>query len=368
MPDGTFSGYYNGYILEDYFDDDSGIAQEESSFIGRFKDIKRIDDYTYSMNLDYITIEGEIGDETIHDGMTMVTTQPQGFDNASEFLLYLPGRRISDLPEPFMFCMNPLYNSNNIYQLLPFYGLYNVGGEEGFEGEIPASGEVVQPGNIYVNMSKAEHKALNIFFSNFAEVEMNDFDVTNYSNSALIDFAIWHTWINNANAILPSEGIYNDDNYEYPCRISADTVEAAVKRYFDISINNQSVYYDDPNYSDYGKLQYLYKDGYYHFDGADGAPITWSQVNELYDNGDGTYTAYLDVYYSHIPPDNLYEDISDGISRFTPDEGYTIIRKGEQDFADEEAARYDYSCVATISPHDYNGKSTYKLISLKQIW
>ncbi|GHU80973.1 hypothetical protein FACS1894191_7310 [Clostridia bacterium] len=132
--DGTFSG--------DFHDANMGSAGEgylgvvhECRFSGRFTDVKKISAYEYSMKIDSLNIEGTVGEEKIVDGVKVITAEPVGFENADEFLLYLPGRNTRDLPTKFLDWVSVVRIFDDEPKLptkLPFYGLYNVGGEAGF--------------------------------------------------------------------------------------------------------------------------------------------------------------------------------------------------------------------------------------------
>lgn len=83
------------------------------------------------MQLKYLNSEGTVGDEYYENNLRYVISEPYGFDNADEFLIYLSGIAISDLPEGFI---NWLYSFLDVQttEILPYYGIYNVEGEKGF--------------------------------------------------------------------------------------------------------------------------------------------------------------------------------------------------------------------------------------------
>ena len=125
MADGTFRGYYhdseagstgpgypNGTIYECYFS-------------GTFASLKKVGDYEYSIKCESLTTEGTLGEEKMQDNIRTITSEPYGFVNADEFLLYLPGKHLSELPEYFLLWAHLDPESNDV---LPFYGLYNDGG------------------------------------------------------------------------------------------------------------------------------------------------------------------------------------------------------------------------------------------------
>ena len=106
-------------------------------FTGRFSKPTLVNEYTYSMTLQELNYDNS-GREYDADGIHYITSDPYGLDNADEFLIYLPGAPISELPEEFV--MWSFLNSE-VRATLPsgFYGLYNVGGQEGFTGRDPDS-------------------------------------------------------------------------------------------------------------------------------------------------------------------------------------------------------------------------------------
>ncbi|NYB73649.1 hypothetical protein HZF24_05790 [Sedimentibacter hydroxybenzoicus DSM 7310] len=127
-PDGTFSGNFHdsemGMAGDDYPDGTVYVC----NFTGKFTSVKKIGDYEYSMVCENLTQEGIEGEEEIIDGIKYITSTPYGFDDAGEFRLYLPGKEISKLPSEYTDWIYGLEES----KVLDFYGLYNIGGEQGF--------------------------------------------------------------------------------------------------------------------------------------------------------------------------------------------------------------------------------------------
>jgi hypothetical protein len=135
MNDGAFSGYfYDRNMGENGIDYPNGTMYE-CSFRGKFSPLKKISDYEYSMKCESLTTSGTEGVEKIVDGVRIITAGPYGFDNADEFLLYLPGKKLVDLPDEFLIWAHLYTDSIDPSQTLAFYGFYNVGGEQGFRAE-----------------------------------------------------------------------------------------------------------------------------------------------------------------------------------------------------------------------------------------
>jgi hypothetical protein len=127
--DGTFSGGFHdsemGSVGEDY---PNGTVYF-CDFSGKFVSMKKIGDYEYAIQCETLTQEGKEGDEEIIDGIKYITSTPYGFDDADEFRLYLPGKKVSELPEEYL---EWVYVAIEDGDELDFYGLYNVGGKQGF--------------------------------------------------------------------------------------------------------------------------------------------------------------------------------------------------------------------------------------------
>ena len=70
--------------------------------------------------------------------MRYITSLPYGFDNANEFLLYLPGKSLHELPEAFLgwVQINLMAVDIRNTDILESYGLYNVEGKQGFSSLI----------------------------------------------------------------------------------------------------------------------------------------------------------------------------------------------------------------------------------------
>ena len=133
--DGTFTGKYS--------DLDMGVRGENfpngttyiCKFSGKFYKTKKINDYTYSMHLEYLNKEGVPGNQYYENGFRyIVVSEAYGFDNAEEFLIYLPGTPISSLPEDFLSWLNSIAIMKGDTIPAENCGLYNVNGKEGFVG------------------------------------------------------------------------------------------------------------------------------------------------------------------------------------------------------------------------------------------
>ena len=126
--DGSFTGYYH--------DSDAGSGyyhkseREECNFSGQFSSMVKTGPYEYTMQCESLVLDQEPGTEAIIDQILVSYSDPYGFEDADEFKLYLPGKKTSQLPAGFLQWSNGTAVAGN----LECYGLYNVGGKQGFLG------------------------------------------------------------------------------------------------------------------------------------------------------------------------------------------------------------------------------------------
>ena len=135
-----------------------------------------------------------------------------------------------------------------------------------------------EPGEleIEVELTTEEKRDFNIFFSNFSEVYLEPFQRGQISNNQLIYFGYFHNEINNFNRFKVVE-----DQYQ----LAAKYVEESVDKFFDKRVAHESV-----------DKHLTYKNGQYYFPISDGAGRPFSQIVNLIDSGNDTYSANVNVY------------------------------------------------------------------------
>ena len=129
--DGTFTGEYKDSEMGDTGENYPNGTMSICNFKGKFTSPKQVDEYIYSMKLEYLEQEKNPGDEYYEEGTRYLVSEPYGFDHADEFLIYFPGIAIANLPDGFTNWLNAFLNVQTT-ESFPHYGIYNVGGEEGF--------------------------------------------------------------------------------------------------------------------------------------------------------------------------------------------------------------------------------------------
>ena len=129
--DGTFTGEYKDSEMGDTGENYPNGTMYICNFKGKFTSPKQVDEYIYSMKLEYLDQEKNPGDEYYEEGTRYLVSEPYGFDHADEFLIYFPGIAIANLPDGFTNWLNAFLNVQTT-EIFPYYGIYNVGGEKGF--------------------------------------------------------------------------------------------------------------------------------------------------------------------------------------------------------------------------------------------
>lgn len=128
---GAFTGNFhdrNGGEIGDSYPNGTYYTSE---FSGRFGNIKKINDYTYSMELLEIYTKDAEGKEWIEDGVLYVASVPYGLDEGKEFIFYTPDAPTAGLSEDFLF-WNGSYYYGEIPVKLGVYGIENVSMGYGF--------------------------------------------------------------------------------------------------------------------------------------------------------------------------------------------------------------------------------------------
>lgn len=130
--DGTFQGYYSDSDMGDTGEGYPNGINYSSTFEGKFTAPKRVNDYTYSMLIESIKLEKEVGNEEIIDGIKYIYSEPYGLNDAKEIYIYTTQAPLKELPEGFRSWVGYMDLSDVKDEYLPFYGLYNVETESGF--------------------------------------------------------------------------------------------------------------------------------------------------------------------------------------------------------------------------------------------
>lgn len=96
--DGYFHGYYHDSDMGDTGDDYPNGTRYICEYEGHFADIKKVDEYTYTMKMTDLTVTTE-PDEYIEDSIKYIPIGPYALDAADEIQIYLPGKPVDDFSD-----------------------------------------------------------------------------------------------------------------------------------------------------------------------------------------------------------------------------------------------------------------------------
>ena len=100
--DGSFSGAYHDSEMGDQGEGYPNGSCYISTFSGRFGDIRQVDDHTWAMALEELTVQEEPDTEWIEDGVRYIASEAYGLEEGKEFLLYSPATPTEGLNEDFL--------------------------------------------------------------------------------------------------------------------------------------------------------------------------------------------------------------------------------------------------------------------------
>lgn len=144
--DGTFDGLYT--------DSDMGDLDPEAypngtryicEFSGRFAAPVQEDDYTWMLEVEELTYARPFGEEELADGFRYVYSKAYGIAGVEGLFLFAPGTPLAELPEAYLRWVGYYDLTQTEETELPFYGLYDSVGENGFSSyPLPDPAELLQ--------------------------------------------------------------------------------------------------------------------------------------------------------------------------------------------------------------------------------
>lgn len=129
--DGHFDGAYSDSEMGSVGEGYPNGTYYYCEFVGKFTEPVKVNDYTYSVEIEELSTIKEADTKEIIDGVLYEYCMPFGIDGAEELLIYLPGAPTSELPEAYMDWVRFSMEDPEA-ETLPFYGLYNVKEQNGF--------------------------------------------------------------------------------------------------------------------------------------------------------------------------------------------------------------------------------------------
>lgn len=134
QPDGSFEGEYHDSEMGITGDDYPNGTVYLSNFSGQFTKPVKVNEYTYSMQVEEIHYEKEPGMQEISDGVCFIYAEAYGIAGAENILIYTPGTPLDALSEEFRSWIGYYDLSATEDKELPFYALNNEVEEQGFVG------------------------------------------------------------------------------------------------------------------------------------------------------------------------------------------------------------------------------------------
>jgi hypothetical protein len=202
--------------------------------------------------------------------------------------------------------------------------------------------------NITAMLSDDDVYDINSNLSYYTETGMREYDGAEPDFKKLLSFGIDHNVINFYSSRVELAEL-PDDRFVLYSKVKKEYVLESVKAFFDLSVLDIADYADGEYF---GENRYFYRDGYFYKAALTDYRLRWSQLTALYENEDGTYTAYIDNYIGTNWPTNLYENRRYwDIPEFSDDYGYYTYEKCGAAFA-------------VIEGFSYDGYDTFKLIKL----
>jgi len=131
-PDGAFSGFSFELLIGGIDLNEDDRTKNEYRFDGEFSNLMKTGDYEYSMKCESLSMTDAAGEEII-DGTGVITAGVIDYRNGDEFLLFLSGKRVTELPENFLiWAGGRRVITYEDADRIDFYGLYHVREGKGF--------------------------------------------------------------------------------------------------------------------------------------------------------------------------------------------------------------------------------------------
>ncbi|MBD5478686.1 MAG: DUF1311 domain-containing protein [Lachnospiraceae bacterium] len=127
--DGSFQGEYSDVDTEG-MGEDFQETEYRCDFSGQFTQPVKVNDYTYSVQIEEMNYKKEEGKEEIKEGVRYIYSDAYGLADTENILIYLSGAPLEELPEEYRSWTG--YYDSATDEFLPCYGLYNKERRYGF--------------------------------------------------------------------------------------------------------------------------------------------------------------------------------------------------------------------------------------------
>ena len=144
--DGTFDGLYTDSEMGDR--DELAYPNGTryiSEFTGRFEAPVNVDEHTWMLEVAELTYARPFGEEELADGFRYVYSKAYGIAGAEGLFLFAPGTPLAELPEAYLNWVGYFDLTQTADTELPFWGLYDSVGGNGFSSyPLPGAAGVLQ--------------------------------------------------------------------------------------------------------------------------------------------------------------------------------------------------------------------------------
>lgn len=130
--DGSFVGSFHDSEMGSIGDGYPKGTYYVCEFSGKFTDIKKIDEYSYSMTLSDIKLKHTPETEWIEDEIKYIASGPYGLEGGKDFVFYLPSTPLTVLSEDFLSWWPHRFDFDNQKTTLSCYGILNKSTSDGF--------------------------------------------------------------------------------------------------------------------------------------------------------------------------------------------------------------------------------------------
>ena len=131
--DGSFSGSFHDSEMGELADEYPNGTVYFSAFSGQMTLLEPIDEHTWTVRVDSLSLEDAPGEESIDDDIRFVAATPYGISEGDEMRLFLPGTPIDALTEDMRMWAH-LFGQEDAPAALESWLLYSDANESGFVG------------------------------------------------------------------------------------------------------------------------------------------------------------------------------------------------------------------------------------------
>ena len=131
--DGTFTGDYHDSDMGDAGDDYPNGTVYCCSFSGTLSILQQVDEHSWMVRVDSLTLNEEPGQETIEDGFRYITAEAYGLTEGDEMRLYLPGTPVEEFTDEMQMWAH-LFDVEEMPVEMDNWFLWSEANETGFVG------------------------------------------------------------------------------------------------------------------------------------------------------------------------------------------------------------------------------------------